>query len=241
MIKQQILAHAQQCAPQESCGFVVKAASELNYLPCRNIALKPEEYFEISPDDWLRAQTQGEIVAMVHSHPDGLPVLSEADRQMQRRSGLSWWLVCHNQIIKFRNMPPLLGREFQHGVMDCYTLFRDAYHLAGIELPDIFREDEWWKGDKDFYLENLEKNHFYQVTDAQPGDVILVCLGSQKANHAAIYCGDQHVLHHCPQRLSKRDVYSGYWLNYTHSIWRHKQWQPYGFTAICNDMAVNLN
>lgn len=241
MLEQHILAHAAECAPQESCGFVIDKQGSLHYMPCQNIALQPDDYFEISPDDWLKAHEAGELVALVHSHPDGLPVLSEADRMVQRRTALPWWLVCNHQIYKFRNMAPLIGREFEHGVMDCLTLFRDAYHLAGIEIPDYFREDDWWKTSQDLYLENMEKNHFYRVTNVQPGDVILVCLGSEKANHAAIYCGDQQVLHHCPQRLSKRDTYGGYWLNYTHSIWRHKQWQPYGFTAICNDMAVSLN
>ncbi|EFX26508.1 putative tail fiber component K of prophage, partial [Escherichia coli O55:H7 str. USDA 5905] len=27
----------------------------------------------MSPEDWLRAQMQGEIVALLHSHPGGLP------------------------------------------------------------------------------------------------------------------------------------------------------------------------
>ncbi len=27
----------------------------------------------MSPEDWLRAEMQGEIVALVHSHPGGLP------------------------------------------------------------------------------------------------------------------------------------------------------------------------
>ncbi len=37
---------------------------------------------------------QGEIVALVHSHPGGLPWLSEADRRLQVQSDLPWWLVC---------------------------------------------------------------------------------------------------------------------------------------------------
>lgn len=241
MIEQQILAHAKACEPQESCGFVIDAGQAIRYMPCQNIALMPEEYFEISPDDWLKAQSLGEITALVHSHPDGQPILSEADRAAQHRTALPWWLVCNQQIIKFRNIEPLIGRSFEHGVMDCFTLMRDAYHLAGVELENYERNDEWWKTEQNLYLDNMEKSQFFQVEDAQSGDVILVCLGSDKANHAAIYCGEQQVLHHCPQRLSKRDIYSGYWLKYTHSIWRHKQWQPYGFTAICNDMAVNLN
>ncbi|MEQ7735006.1 hypothetical protein ABQG64_01145, partial [Escherichia coli] len=38
---------------------------------------------------------------------------------------------------KFRCVPHLTGRRFEHGVTDCYTLLRDAYHLAGIEMPDF--------------------------------------------------------------------------------------------------------
>ncbi|EER8392106.1 hypothetical protein HIS31_004929, partial [Escherichia coli] len=43
---------------------------------------EPEAYFRIAPEDWLRAEMQGEIVALVHSHPGGLPWLSEADRRL---------------------------------------------------------------------------------------------------------------------------------------------------------------
>ncbi|ENF03811.1 hypothetical protein ECP03047778_4866 [Escherichia coli P0304777.8] len=37
----------------------------------------------MAPEDWLQAEMQGEIVALVHSHPGGLPWLSEADRRLQ--------------------------------------------------------------------------------------------------------------------------------------------------------------
>ncbi len=96
----------------------------------------------MSPEDWLQAEMQGEIVALVHSHPAGLPWLSEADRRLQVQSDLPWWLVCRGVIHKFRCVPHLTGRRFEHGVTDCYTLFRDAYHLAGIDLPDFYRHDD---------------------------------------------------------------------------------------------------
>ncbi len=35
----------------------------------------------MAPEDWLQAEMQGEIVALVHSHPSGLPWLSEAGRE----------------------------------------------------------------------------------------------------------------------------------------------------------------
>lgn len=140
-----ILAHARRCAPAESCGFVVRTPEGERYFPCVNISGEPEAYFRMSPEDWLRAEMQGEIVALVHSHPGGLPWLSEADRRLQVHSDLPWWLVCRGEIHKFRCVPHLTGRRFEHGVTDCYTLFRDAYHLAGIEMPDFHREDDWWR------------------------------------------------------------------------------------------------
>ncbi|STH73539.1 putative tail fiber component K of prophage [Escherichia coli] len=69
------------------------------YFPCVNISGEPEAYFRMSPEDWLRAEMQGEIVALVHSHPGGLPWLSEADRRLQVQSDLPWWLVCRVRFI----------------------------------------------------------------------------------------------------------------------------------------------
>ncbi len=164
----------------------------------------------MSPEDWLRAEMQGEIVALVHSHPGGLPWLSETDRRLQVQSDLPWWLVCRGAIHKFRCVPHLSGRRFEHGVTDCYTLFRDAYHLAGIEMPDFHREDDWWRHGQNLYLDNLEATGLYQVplSAAQPGDVLLCCFGSSVPNHAAIYCGDSELLHHIPEQLSKRERYT---------------------------------
>ncbi|OCG59943.1 C40 family peptidase [Gilliamella sp. Nev3-1] len=234
---EKILNHAKQCGEAECCGFVI---DNKIYLPCKNISSTPTETFEIAPDDWIRAEQQGEITAIVHSHPDGLPILSEADQFYQQQTGVDWWLVCDNKIHKFRHIKPLLGREFKHGETDCLTLVRDAYMLTGIDLPDYERQDDWWHNGQNLYLDLLPKNGFEQVRDIQEGDVILVCLGSTTPNHAAIYIGNQFILHHCPKRLSKRDLYSGFWSKYTHSVWRHKQWQSSNFTAILNNLAINF-
>ncbi len=238
MIDEKILAHARQCAPAESCGYVIRTRQGAHYLPCKNRSIEPTKYFRMAPEDFLAAQAVGEVVALVHSHPDGEPYLSPADRQLQRASALPWWLVCDGKIHRFRCVPPLLGRQFEHGVMDCYTLFRDAYHLAGINLPDFQRDDDWWKQGRDLYQCNLPRYGFSQVSAdmAQPGDIVLCCFGSSVANHAAIYCGDGGLLHHIPDQLSKRERYSDSWKRRTHSIWRHQAWSGSAFTGISNDL-----
>ncbi|EEQ2146518.1 phage tail protein [Escherichia coli] len=235
-----ILAHARRCAPAESCGFVISTPEGERYLPCVNISAEPEAYFRIAPEDWLRAEMQGEIVALVHSHPGGLPWLSEADRRLQIKSALSWWLVCRGEIHKFRCVPHLTGRRFEHGVTDCYTLFRDAYHLAGTEMPDFEREDDWWRNGQNLYLDNMAVTGFYRVplSSAQAGDILLCCFGASVPNHAAIYCGNGELLHHLPEQLSKRERYSEKWQRRTHSVWRHRHWHASAFTGICNDLAA---
>ena len=233
---EKILNHAKQCGEAECCGFVI---DNKTYLPCNNISPTPTETFEIPPDDWIKAEQKGEITAIVHSHPNGFPILSEADQFYQQQTEIDWWLVCNNEIYKFRYIKPLIGREFDHGQTDCLTLVRDAYMLAGINLPDYERQDNWWRNGLNMYLDLLPQNGFERVDEPQAGDIILVCLGSSVPNHAAIYIGNQFILHHCPNRLSKRDLYDGFWLKYTHSVWRHKQWQSSNFTAILNNMAIS--
>ncbi|EPP8853274.1 phage minor tail protein L [Escherichia coli] len=226
-------------------GTVVRRKVYARFLDAVNFVngnsdAEPEAYFRMSPEDWLRAEMQGEIVALVHSHPGGLPWLSEADRRLQVQSDLPWWLVCRGEIHKFRSVPHLTGRRFEHGVTDCYTLFRDAYHLAGIEMPDFHRGDDWWRHGQNLYLDNLEATGLYQVplSAAQPGDVLLCCFGSSVPNHAAIYCGDGELLHHIPEQLSKRERYTDKWQRRTHSLWRHRAWHASAFTGICNDLAA---
>lgn len=231
-----ILAHATACAPREACGLMVATSEGDVYFPCENRHPDPLHFFDISPDDWLRASVSGEVTAVVHSHPSGPPALSPADRQAQRRTVLSWWLVCDGDITVWRDIPPLTGRIFEHGVTDCYTLFRDAYALAGIVMPDFSRDDDWWRNGQNLYLDNLPSTGFYRVMTPQPGDIVLCCYGGSVANHAAVYCGDQRILHHLPHQLSKREVYNDRWQRMTHSLWRHRQWQPWSFTAIYSDL-----
>ncbi|MGF2865698.1 C40 family peptidase [Salmonella enterica] len=240
MINDDILEHARRCAPAESCGWVVRTERGERYIPCENLSAEPTMYFRMPPEAYLNAQAVGDVVALVHSHPDGLPYLSDTDRKLQIQSGLAWWLVCDERICKFRCVPLLTGRGFEHGVMDCYTLFRDAYHLAGIDMPEFERDDDWWSKGKNLYLDNLEATGFYRVNpaEAQPGDVLICCFGSPTANHAAIYCGNGELLHHIPDQLSKRERYTDKWQRRTHSLWRHRLWQKYAFTGICNDLAA---
>lgn len=238
-LESEILAHAQAVAPNECCGLIILDNSDglSFYFPCRNKAEDPENYFEILPEEWLQAETKGEITALVHSHPNGKPVLSMADRQAQRQTDLDFVLVCDDRLHFFPKIAPLVGRAFVHGVSDCYSVFKDFYYFAGADLPHFSRSEYWWDNGENLYLDNLAEHGFKRLEygeNLQIGDVVLVCIESPVPNHAAVYIGQNHVLHHAPKRLSKRDLYDGYWLKYTHSVWRYEQCSQLDFTAALN-------
>ncbi|MDH2923801.1 proteasome lid subunit RPN8/RPN11 [Nicoletella semolina] len=247
-LKTEILSHAKATVPQEACGFVVSRYqdSELIYLPCENVALDPVNYFDIDADDFVQAELQGEIVAVVHSHPDsdtekGLPYLSTADRECQVQLNLPFWLVCDGELQIFRPIAPLIGRRFENNQQDCRNIILDSYMLAGRDIPDRSRYEFNWFEQANLYEEGLIAWGFERLAfDAAPqlGDVILLQIGSPVANHAGIYLGNQMMLHHSQGRLSARVPYDGSWLSHTHSIWRDKQWQQLSFTAILNDLAL---
>lgn len=248
-LKKDILAHAKQCEPQESCGFVVSEYmyGQLIYIPCENVADDPINFFEISPDEFIQAEDLGYIVALVHSHPDsvtekGLPYLSTADRECQLRTQLDFWLVVDNDIKQFRSIAPLIGRQFENNKQDCRNIILDCYMLAGIELPDQSTYEFEWFEHSNLYEEGLARCGFEKIPfneEPQLGDVILIQVGAEVGNHAGVYLGNQMMIHHSEGRLSARVPYDGFWLKSTHSIWRHSQWQKLPFMAILNDLAIN--
>jgi proteasome lid subunit RPN8/RPN11 len=227
-----VRAHAATEAPRECCGVAVVIKGRLRYWPCRNIATEIDR-FEIEPDDYAAAEDLGEIVGICHSHVFLPPVPSDADKAMCEHSGVPWLIVNHptgtHQIIEPSGYEaPLVGRQFTHGVLDCYQIIVDHYQRnLGIKLPYFARSEDWWLKGQNLYLDGFEKAGFVQVgdgthTDIRTHDVLVMQVASPVPNHAAIYLGDGVILQHLQGRLSSRDVYGGYWSKHTSLVLRHQ-------------------
>lgn len=221
--------------PNEACGFVLSVGRKQVYYPCRNTAPNPAETFEISADDWLAAAGQGEIAAIVHSHPDGGLLLSDADRQSQVASRVPWVLWTEADIKVFRCVPPLLGREFVYGEADCFTLVRDAFHLCGIDFRDHTRTTLDDDADEEAFLKYLPEGFRRVDEDPQAGDVILTAHAG-KVSHALFYLGEDYVLHHAYDHLSRRQIYGSYLKGSTHSVWRHPEWSDGRLVGLAWDL-----
>lgn len=222
--------HARREYPRESCGLVVNVQGKERYFACRNIAERAEDFI-LDPEDYAKAEDLGDIMAVVHSHPDVSANPSQADRVSCEASGLPWLIVAYPVGLWVELRPegytaPLIGRQFSHGVLDCYTLVRDWYKLErGVELLDFERRDEWWNKGQDLYIENFAKTGFVSLPDGapiEPGDVIFMQIRSNVVNHAAIYLGNDQIIHHLQNRLSCRDIYGGFWRKNTRLVVRFK-------------------
>lgn len=227
--REEALAHAIEEAPSESCGLLIVLKGKKHYWPCKNLSLDKCDLFLIDPDDWVRAEEAGEVIAVVHSHPNSSPDASRADLVGCEASGLPWEIVNPatgewNSIEPCGYKMPLIGRPWIWGVADCWTLVRDWYAEQGIDLPDWERPRTREDFAKAPMFDGLWKEAgFRELKDDESlevGDMLLLDFCGS-INHVAVLVEPQKILHHHHGRLSSRDNYNELLLKCTQRRLRH--------------------
>jgi len=218
--KESALIHAKEQDPKESCGLLLNIKGKESYHPCRNLSMTQHQCFIIDPEDYVKADNRGEIIAVIHSHPITPPSPSQADKVSCEQSGLVWhivnpkteeWGYCEPTGYK----APLLGRQWVWGISDCWSLVRDWYkETKNIELRDWERPITLEDFNKDPMFERCAwKTGFRQLRpeeQLQNGDLLFMSIFGKGLNHVAIFLNGE-VLHHLTDRLSCREPYSA-WL-----------------------------
>ena len=223
--------HVKEEFPKEACGFLLRIGNKERYFPANNIADNPEEDFVIDPVSYAKAEDKGQIIGICHSHPNADCTPSEADKVACETSKVPWHILSWPQDKLYSWEPegfeaPLIGRQFSYGILDCCTLVRDFYKRElNIDFECHSGLDGWWDKGENRYLDNYEEQGFVRILDEkdiQKYDVFLIKLVSPVPNHAAIFVGDDKILHHVHGRLSNREPYGGYWRKHTTHHLRHK-------------------
>lgn len=244
-IERAVREHAESCYPKESCGLVVQTGRSHRYIACENTATDPNEEFRIAPEAYADAEDLGEIIGVVHSHPDATSRPSAADVAMCNASGLPWYILSWPEGDLRELQPvdqvPLLGRPFVHGVQDCWQVCSDWYQREwGLEFASYEREDGWWEREDgpDHYRQHFEEAGFVQVDQPRRGDLIVMRVGrTAQDNHAGIFLGTDpslpgedsqafgpgpFLLHHLYGRPSEIIVFGGPWLDRMRMVLRHR-------------------
>lgn len=223
--------HAIDEYPREACGVVAKSGDEERYFRCRNVtAGDAEECFTLNPRDYARAEDWGEIVSIVHSHPDATAHASPTDLAMCDLTRLPWHIFSYPEgdlrTYQPRESLPLIGRDFVLGVYDCWGLVMSYFQQEhGISLTDFRLPYPWWE---DKYPENLYRDLWYECGfrefdgPARDGDLVIMQVQSNKWNHGGVLVDGGMLLHHLYGHVSKRVPYGGYWRDRTMKIVRHK-------------------
>jgi len=218
--------------PKEACGLIIQCGRTQKYVPCRNISEEPTAHFILSPEDKRAAESEGTILMVIHSHPD-VPQLipSERDRVMCDYSGVEWGIMSwpDGDFCTFspRVNRELVGRRWVLGFADCWTLIMDYYQQEhGLYLNNWSVDYEWWiDGKENRYDDNWQSEGFVEVPAAEmrKGDMIMMQIGAPVTNHAAVYLGDNIILHHNFGNLSSRVPYGEYWRTRTVRVVRRKE------------------
>tara|TARA_R100000231_G_scaffold136065_1_gene111044 strand:- start:5195 stop:5542 length:348 start_codon:yes stop_codon:yes gene_type:complete len=85
---------AENAYPEECCGLIIKVDDEDIYWRCQNISKAyKEKSFVIDPIDYAKGEDKGEVLGIVHSHPDGELAFSHTDRMACKYLDLPFYLV----------------------------------------------------------------------------------------------------------------------------------------------------
>jgi cell wall-associated NlpC family hydrolase len=116
----------------------------------------------------------------------------------------------------------LIGREWNYGKQDCYTIVRDYFALQGITLPNFDRPDEL-ELSSSIYLREAVALGFKQVPfgERRPGDVLIMRLGTQHPMHAAVLVDYDRILHHLNESFSAVEDLRSYYVRSIAAVFRY--------------------
>lgn len=220
--------HARTAMPNEACGLVVNG----KYIPCKNAHEDTAQYFAIEARDFIKAEKKGPVQLVFHSHIDFASDFSPHDIKSCKRSNVPWLMYAVGanswSYIDPTGNAPYLGRHWAYGIYDCYSLLRDYYKREfAIELDDYDREKEfeWTSPEWRMFEKNFQGQGFVDADGpAQRGDMILMQLQAQFANHVGVMIEPNRNIfyQHLMGRLSEENIFGGYWAKHTNRLLRHR-------------------
>ena len=120
------------------------------------------------------------------------------------------------------NHQSLIGRQWEYGKFDCFTLIRDWFELQGIELPDFDRPENL-ETCESIFLQQAVAIGFrpVQFSRRKPGDVLIMRLGTATPMHAAVLLPNEQILHQRQDSLSAVEPLRRYYVSSVAAVFRY--------------------
>lgn len=120
------------------------------------------------------------------------------------------------------NYRTLIGRQWEYGKHDCFSLLQDYYQLLKIDIPDFPRPDSL-EYTESIFLKYAKTVGFERVSfaDRRQHDVLIMRLGTKNPMHAAIYVGGDKILHQRMNGISAVEPLRQYYWRRTAAVYRH--------------------
>ena len=220
--------HFSECYPRESCGILAVIKGELQWFPCDNVA-EDDDDFIIDSSQYIEISQRGDIVGVIHSHPDASCEPSQSDIDYCNATGVKYYIFSYPEMELYTLYPEttkkeLYGREYKFGVNDCFEAMRDYLKEQNISIPPRAAfEDDWWKKGLDYFTDEIIESYGYtRVTgNMQENDVIIFTINAEVGNHCGVYLGDDIFYHHAENRLSCRENLYPFYKKYITGVYRY--------------------
>lgn len=225
---EEIREHFEKEYPREGCGVIGIVKGKKQWFPCENVA-EGEDNFILSSKDYFQIKQKADVVAIVHSHPDASNEASEYDIKCCNALGVPYYIFSYpdmelNILEPKENFTPLIGREYEFGVTDCFEAMRDWLKQEGIDIParEPFEDNFYDKGLNYFSEENIKRWNHRKVDKPKKNDVLIFKVSADIPDHCGVYLGNDIFFHHAHNRLSCRESLYPFWIKHVVGIYRYE-------------------
>ncbi len=216
-IKNEIKNHALENINEECCGFLVLPPKKVNLklVKAKNVARNPASFFQISPLDYIKSSSIGQIKFVYHSHVNDNLDFSNNDKLNSKKHKTDYILYS----VKFdkfkvfghkRNSVANITKPFEWGVNDCFStvveFIKDATGKQMV-LPKWYKAHDgvwhhkWPNAIQEIINLNpsFKKINFSEISHLKTNDVL--CFSIHKKlkteDHFGVYLGNGQ-FHHLP-------------------------------------------
>jgi hypothetical protein len=232
---------------EESCGLITEKNQEYKFIKCNNTAKDKKNNFSISPIDYIKAKSFGNIIYCCHSHLKN-GSFSNQDITNSFSNKISYLLYNIKEdkfyffdIKTYEKCQKYLNLDFELGKNDCSNIIYNFYkNELNIEAPikPIFDTQSYTElknnnlhiWDKKIYNKNyqlFDSIDFKSFENLNKYDILVFNDKNKIPTHGAIYLNQNLILHQMYESASRIESLRKGHTKYISGVFRYKNYDSF--------------